>query len=401
MNILIVSQYFWPESFKINNLCEHLSKKHNVTVLTSYPNYPKGEIFPEFKKNQSKFENYYNSKIIRVFQFQRKNGKPINLFLNYFSFLFFAFFKSFFLKKKFDLVLTFATSPIFVGLISILISKLNRAQSIIWVLDIWPEILKELNIIRSNFVIKIISIISTFIYQKHDIILTQSKSFKKIIEKKLKYRNKNNIVFFPSWPDELILNTKKTKKILKKKTINFLYTGNIGKAQDFENLVKAVESTKNSVNQKWYIVGDGRYKKKIIKMINEYNLKKYFNFYSFRSKKKLKKFFNLADFCFLALNKGKYLNSTIPAKLQTYMNCGLPILASIDGEAKNLILDAKCGFVARPGDFEDLALKIKKISNLKFKTLQRLGKNGKDFSKKNFDKKKLLNKLDKLISNKN
>ena len=98
-------------------------------------------------------------------------------------------------------------------------------------------------------------------------------------------------------------------------------------------------------------------------MINEYNLKKYFNFYSFRSKKKLNKFFNLADFCFLALNKGKYLNSTIPAKLQTYMNCGLPILASIDGEAKNLILDAKCGFVARPGDFEDLALKIKKISN--------------------------------------
>ena len=64
------------------------------------------------------------------------------------------------------------------------------------------------------------------------------------------------------------------------------------------------------------------------------------------------------------------------------MNCGLPILASIDGEAKNLILDAKCGFVARPGDFEDLALKIKKISNLKFKTLQRLGKNGKNFSKK-------------------
>ncbi len=104
---------------------------------------------------------------------------------------------------------------------------------------------------------------------------------------------------------------------------------------------------------------------------------------------------------FFILNKGKYLNSTIPAKLQTYMNCGLPILASIDGEAKNLILDAKCGFVARPGDFEDLALKIKKISNLKFKSLQRFGKNAKNFSKKNFDKKKLLNKLDKLITNMN
>ena len=153
--ILIVSQYFWPENFRINKLTKFFIKSnYEVVVLTGEPNYPSGVLNSEYKKNPEKFNNYFGAKIIRVPIILRKNSRKIDLFINYLSFnvssIVFSYFKL--RKSKFDFVFTFATSPITVALTSIFYNNLFKSKHIIWILDLWPEIIFNLKLIKSNLI---------------------------------------------------------------------------------------------------------------------------------------------------------------------------------------------------------------------------------------------------------
>lgn len=396
MRILIFSQYFWPENFKINKISEYLSKKHDVEILTSIPNYPYGYIFKNFRKNPIKFNYYKKMRIYRVPQITRGKGSKIRLLFNYISFIVSSFFLTFFLKKKYDLIFIFAPSPIFIALVGIFIAKLHKSKSIIWVLDLWPEILRELKIIKSSFLINIINKIVKFIYLKMDVILAQSNSFKKIIQNSLPKNEKKKVYFFPSWADDIT-------KILKKKTINkkclsVLYLGNIGQAQNLENLLYAVKLVKSKINLKCTIIGDGRKKNEFVSILKKNSLEKYFDILPFKNHKYLHKFFFNSDCCYLSLQKGKILNSTIPAKLQTYMKLEMPILASIDGEAKDIIKKAKCGLVSPANNHVLLAQNILAFSRMSNKQLKLFGNNSKIFYDKNFSQKKTLSNLNSIIS---
>jgi colanic acid biosynthesis glycosyl transferase WcaI len=397
MKILILSQYFWPENFKINNLSEYLSRRHDVEILTSIPNYPHGYILKNFAKNPNKFDFYKKMKIYRAPQITRGKGSIIRIFFNYMSFFITSFITSFFLKKKYDLIFVFATSPIFVALIGIFISRLNKSKTIIWVLDLWPEILKELKIIKSLLIIKIIKKIVKYIYLKSDIILAQSNSFRKTIQTELPKNQKHKVFFFPSWADDIKIIHK--KPLLKKNFLSILYVGNIGQAQNLENLVFATQLIKSHVNLKWTIIGDGRKKDSFINLINKYELQKYFSILPFKSHKHLHKNFYLSDCCYLSLQKGKILNSTIPAKLQTYMKLGKPILASIGGEVKNIIEKANCGLVSAPNNHIHLAKNIKYFAKMSNAKLNKFGMNSKLFYKNNFAQEKTLRNLDFIIKN--
>ena len=179
LNILIVSQYYWPENFRINELSYELKKLgHNVTVLTGYPNYPSGKIFKEFLNNKKKYTSYKGIRIIRVPIIPR-GGTKKQLIINYLSFVFSATFIGIFklINLKCDNVIVFQTSPVFVGIPSSIISFIKNSSQIIWVLDLWPETLSALGIIKRKWQIKILRIIVNFIYSRCDLILTQSKRF--------------------------------------------------------------------------------------------------------------------------------------------------------------------------------------------------------------------------------
>lgn len=395
MRILILSQYFWPENFKINKISEHLSKKHDVEVLTSIPNYPYGHIFKNFRKQPKKFNYYGKIRVYRVPQITRGKGSKLRLLLNYTSFIVSSFFFTFLLKKKYDLIFVFAPSPIFIALVGIFIARLHKSKLIIWVLDLWPEILRELKIIKSSFLINIIHKIVKFIYLKTNIILAQSNSFKKIIQKHLPKNEKQKVYLFPSWADDI-------KKIFKKKTINkkclsVLYLGNIGQAQNLENLINAIKLVKSKINIKCTIIGDGRKKNEFVSLVKKYALEKYFDILPFRNYKYLDKFFSNSHCCYLSLQKGKILNSTIPAKLQTYMKLEMPILASIDGESRNIIKKANCGLVSPANNYVLLAKNIITFSKMGHKQLKFFGNNSKIFYEKNFSQEKILNNLSTII----
>ena len=150
--VLIISQYFWPENFRINEIVKFLrSKNYYVTVITGLPNYPNGKLFKEFSQNTEYFSKYCGAEIIRVPIILRERSTKINLFLNYLSFNFSSIFFSFFKirKRKYDIIFTFGTSPVTVSLTSIFYRNYFKAKHVLWLLDVWPEIIFELKILKN------------------------------------------------------------------------------------------------------------------------------------------------------------------------------------------------------------------------------------------------------------
>lgn len=401
MRILIVSQYFWPENFRINDIVENLSSNgHDVDVLTGYPNYPEGELYSEFKKNPQNFQIYKGAKIFRIPIKLRKKSKKVDLFLNYLTFVFSSIlFGSFKLrKKKYDIVFTFATSPITVALPSIYFSWLKKAKHILWVLDLWPDILKELKIIKNKALLNLIHNVVKFIYKNSDLILAQSLSFKKIILENYKIKL---IEYLPAWSENI--HTENLSKISdslnNKKKINICFTGNIGEAQNFENIMIAAKILKDHDDLEWSIVGTGRNLEKVMNFKFQNKIDN-FNFLGNKPLNKIANYHANADILLISLKSGRALSSTIPGKLQTYLRSNKFILGFIGGEVKNIIEESQVGSVIDPTSPEKLAKEIIYLKNNR-SILQKVidDKRGSNYLNKKFNMQIIFNDLNKYFQN--
>ena len=396
LRILVISQYFWPETFRINDLVKFWrDNNHQVDILTGSPNYPEGKLFSEYKLDKKKFDNYYGASIFRIPIFLRRDSRKFFLFLNYISFILSAVFFGFFLlrNKKYDIVFSFATSPLTSSLPAIFFSKIKSCKSFIWVLDIWPDILLELKIIKNVFIYKIISVISKFIYKNFDYILSQSKSFQERINFYNNNNNNNNNIYFPAWSESLIKYQGNEKKYNDDKTFKIVFTGNVGEAQNFDQVIKAAISLKNNNDIKWIIVGSGRELENIKKIILKENIKNFI----LEGKKNIEDisyYHSIANVLFISLKSGKAISSTIPGKMQTYLETNKFILGMIDGESKKIIEESGIGLCVNPDDPEDL---VKKILYLKAhpEIIEKISNSnlGKVYLEKNFNKDSTLKTL--------
>ena len=393
MKLFFFTQYFWPENFRINELVKYFSK-NKLFVLTSNPSYPSKNLFINKKYFRKKLQ-LGNFEIIRVPVFLR-NVSNLSIFLNYISFflssLLIGIFKIY--KKKFDIIFVFCPSPILNAIPAIIFKKLFKKKIILWVLDLWPDTVIDLKIVRSSYLIWFLRKLVSYIYNNSDLILAQSKSIKSEIKK----LTKTKCIYFPSWPEEFKKNKKnKAKEVISTNKLKILFAGNIGEAQSFETLIKCAKSMRYLNIVKWIIVGDGRWKKKLMHYIKINNLENQFQLISNVPLKKIDHFYNCADALYLSLKNNKTFRKTVPGKLQTYMSTGKPIIASISGEAKEIIIDSKCGYVSDAEDYKMLKKNIIKFSKLKRYKKLILGKNGKKYSDKNFSKKQILKGLEKEI----
>ena len=403
MKILILTQYFWPENFRINELSEELVKLgHEITVLTGYPNYPEGEISKDFLNNKKKFNEYKGTKIIRVPILARGKGR-FKLTLNYLSFLFnsilIGYFKLY--KKDFDLIFTFQVSPITIGITSAFFSSIKNCPSVFWVLDLWPDTLVALNIIKKKWQIKFFKFFVNWIYSRCDIILAQSKNLLYEIRKYPSVRR--NAFYFPSWGEHNLFkkDIKPAKEVLETDKFTILFAGNIGKAQDFPNILKSVIELKNKKvdNFRILIIGEGSEKDWLIKQIKEYELQDYFEIHKGDAFEKMPSYFLHADALLVSLLNKEVFNKTIPGKVQFYLSSGIPIIGMLGGEGAEVIRKSNSGFLCESGEYIKLSKIIKKITLMNKKDLKKLGQNGIDFSKKEFLKSKLIKKLEKIFLN--
>jgi colanic acid biosynthesis glycosyl transferase WcaI len=394
LKILIVSQYFWPENFIINDLALGLKNLGDeVIVLTGDPSYPNKDIYRDFYKNKSSFLKFNNITICRIPLLSRGNSL-LSLFFNYLSFLLMATTVGLYKirKIKFDKVFVFQTSPVFSAIPAIVYAKFKGIPLAIWILDLWPHTILDMNIFSNQISRRILKWVSFNIYNSCSLILVQSKQFIPILKSELK----NPIIkYFPNWPlVNLQSKNKSYSKVIDKipRTFTVMYAGNIGKAQDFESIISAFDLLKRYKNIRLIIVGDGSATKLVSDKVKKLDLKNISLVGSF-PKEEMPSIIKHADILLVSLEKRPIFSLTIPAKLQAYMTSGKPILGMIDGEAHRIIKESKSGLVCNAGDFKSLADNILYFSKLKHSVLKQFGSRGINYVNSHFNPIKSIYKL--------
>lgn len=396
MRILIVSQYFWPETFRINDLViELVNRGHEVHVLTGKPNYPQGKIYKGYGMFTRRRETYHGAKVYRVPLVPRKKGTGLHLIINYVSYVVSACTFVLFNKKKYDVSLTFAISPITQIYPALLHKKLYKSRAYLWVQDLWPESVTAAGKMDSPRIIERLTNMVRDIYQKTDKVLVQSEAFIPSILQKGITRDK--IEYIPNWAEDIFtkpldVGAGKYKSMVPDGFV-VMFAGNIGEAQDFESIMNAAEKTKHVKDIKWVIVGDGRKKEWVEKQIKERELSETFFLLGRFPVEEMPYFFKEADIMLLTLKDEEIFSLTIPSKVQSYLAFGKPIASMINGIGNKVISDANCGFTASAGDAEKLAENIIQAYNTPSDTLSRMGENGKDYYAKEFDKSTIIDRL--------
>lgn len=383
MKILIVTQYFWPENFIINDLVKKLCQEgYLVNVITGFPNYPGGKIFHGYSRRFFKKEKFEKAQIIRVpTLFDHSNSKTIRA-LSYLTYLVsMSTVGVLYLKNEYDIIFTYQPGSIFVGLTTYVLGLKIKAKKIIWIQDLWPEALVAARIVNSKLVEKFISSISTWIYLKNNLLLVQSTSYINYLHQSRNI-SRDIIEYIPNW-------SMNENKIIDRPSDNFnvLYIGNIGKYQQIETLIRIANYFNNEPRIKFTIIGDGSNYKSVEILVTELNCKNV-ELIKKSNYNNLNKYIARASILYIQLVHDPILALTIPGKLQAYLSYGKPIFGAVSGEAAKIIKDADSGFLSTPLDYIMQIEKMKKVMSMPRAELLKYGINGHEYYKKHFDRNK-------------
>lgn len=400
MKILVISQYYYPEPFRISDICEEMvNNGHEVQVITGYPNYPEGKVYKGYGKGKKINEIINGVRIHRCFTIPRKSG-IFYRFLNYYSFAIVSSLNVIFNRikssdnKKFDIIFVYQLSPVMMAYSGILYKKKYNKKLILYCLDLWPESLVAGGIKKNSIIYNFFNKISKNIYKNCDQILVTSKQFIKYFHKEFQI-NKNKIVYLPQYAESLFSQIKKKQQV--NNQINLVFAGNIGEAQDLKTIVEAANILKNEKNIFFHIVGSGtslNYIKNMVKNKGITNIK----FYGRKPLEEMYFYYDIADAMLITLSSDPILSFTLPGKVQSYMAAGRPIIGAINGEAQFVIRDSKCGYVCNSGDSKMLAKNIKKFACLEYNERVLLGDNAKKYYNKYFSKEIFMKNISKYFN---
>lgn len=398
MNILIISQYFWPENFRINDLALALKEKgHEVTVLTGIPNYPNGHFFEGYSLFNRAIEDYHGVKVLRVPLFPRKKSKWWQLILNYLSFTLSAcIFAPLNCRGNFDVIFVYEPSPITVGLPAIVLKKVKNAPVMFWVLDLWPESLSATGAVTSKWILDRVETLARFIYSKCDRILVQSEAFKPQIMSLGVERDR--LTYFPNSAEgfyqPVTLEADAVEREKMPPGFRIMFAGNIGAAQDFPTILKTAALLQEYTDIHFVILGDGRMYSWVKSQISELGLSGNFHLLGRYPAETMPRFFSLADAMLVTLKKAPIFELTIPAKVQSYMACGRPIIAALDGEGHNLIKKSGAGIASPSEDPDKLSEAVLKMYRLSETKRENMGQRGREFFESNFERSALISRLE-------
>lgn len=381
-HILVVSQYFYPEQFRINDICtEWVKRGYKVTVLTGIPNYPQGEYFEGYDLVHKRTEEWNGIRIIRIPLIPRGHNS-IGLVANYFSFVISGFIWKSLTKIKADYVFTFEVSPMTQALIGVWYAKKNKIPHYLYVQDLWPENVEIVTGIHSPFILKPIGKMVDYIYKNCDQIFATSPSFVKEICKR--GVDEKKVHYWPQYAEEFYrpMEKKAVPEIPDDGSFKIIFTGNIGTAQGLEILPRTAELLKEE-NVKFVVVGDGRYLETFIDEVKKREVRDRFIMIPRQPAERIPELLAACDVAFLSFQDEELWAMTIPAKLQSYMACGMPVIAAAKGETKRIIAEAECGNSCEIGNPEELANAVKKLMRMDLSTMK---KNSRSYFENNFNK---------------
>ncbi|MFT4636186.1 MAG: glycosyltransferase involved in cell wall biosynthesis [Chitinophagales bacterium] len=403
LQILIVSQYFWPESFIINDLVKTLvSQGHMVEVLTGKPNYPDGKIFEGYTAEGCMDESFDEGVTVhRAPLYPRGESGAKNLFRNYFSFVFngLKYFHRSVKGQSFDVIFVFAPSPVLQVIPAIYLKFKMKVHLALWIQDLWPESLKATGYIRNPLMLSAIGWLVRGLYALTDTLLIQSRAFHNPVSR---YARSGKIAYFPNsyqdFPHEIDSETQIPQAVLDLMTKYFclVFAGNLGKAQSLETLVQAAENLKHLPEVKLIVVGSGSMEEWLKQQVASKELDNLVLVGRFPSNE-MPQFFSRADGLLVTLRKEEIFAYTIPSKIQAYLAAGCPIVAALDGEGAKVIAEAGAGLTCPAEDFKGLAQRIGQLYKMSAQEREKLGCAGRAYYLEHFEMKRQCSRLVEIL----
>lgn len=403
MHILIVTQYFWPESFRINDLALSLrGRGHEVTVFTGKPNYPEGRFYPGYSIFGRVREDYHGVRVIRAPLIPRGSGGRFRLMLNFFSFALFAsLLAPFRCNGTYDLILVYEPSPVTVGLPALVLKWVKRAPVLFWVQDLWPETLSATGVVNSKWILKRVGQLVRFIYRHCDLILVQSRAFMAPVEALGVAMQK--VRYFPNSAEEVyrplaIEAVRRSAPESVPGNFRVVFAGNIGAAQDFETILSAADRLRTERGIHWDIIGDGRMQGWVESEIRRRDLGHSVHLLGRHPIESMPRYFALADAMLVTLKRDPVFALTIPSKIQSYLACARPIMAALDGEGARVIEESGAGIAVRAGDAGAMAEGVLRLYRMPRPEREAMGQRGRRYFEQHFERELLLSRLEQWMS---
>lgn len=400
MKILVVCQYYYPEPFRITDICESLVKRgHHVTVLTGLPNYPEGYVPEEYRHGKKRLEMINGVRVIRCSEIGRGKSK-YRLFLNYISYAISATIKALFLKEDFDVIFVNQLSPVMMGIPAIAYKRRHHKKMVLYCLDLWPDSLAAGGIKENSLIYRFFYKISRWVYNSADIILVTSSMFKDYF-KNILCISDINIINLPQYAEDIFIlnNDNQPNDVLhfdNKQKYNFVFAGNIGDLQSVDTIIKAAYELKMRSDIIFHIVGDGSKLNSCKQLAVELKLPNVI-FYGRRPIEEMPEFYQMADAMLVTLKDNKTISYTLPGKVQSYMAAGKPIIGAINGEANYVIRQSGCGMCCDAEDYEGLAHLILEFCCSDKK--EDMSIKAKKYYLENYSKDKFISKLEHILTN--
>ncbi|MBH3428787.1 glycosyltransferase family 4 protein [Pseudomonas alkylphenolica] len=402
LRVLVVTQYFWPENMRINDLVRDFSAKgHEVTVLTGLPNYPEGDVFQAYRDNPEEFASYAGAEVVRV-PLVPRGKRAWRLVLNYLSFFLLASSLGVFKLRgrKFDTVFVYAVSPIMAAIPAVVIGRLKQAPVFVWVLDLWPETLRAVNVLHHPRLLGLVGKVVSWVYNRSDYLLLQSHGFSDNVRHYCtRGIQAERLVYFPSWAeDEFSAAAAQGQSLIEHDPAVFtvVFAGNLGEAQDFPAVIDAALSLRERVAVRWVIVGDGRMSGWLAEQVASRGLDNV-QLLGRHPLEAMPGLFAQADALLVSLRTNDVFEKTIPGKVQAYLASGRPILGMINGEAARVIEESGAGYACESGNGEALARITEQLAMTSLEKRRQMGEAGRQYYQQQYSKPVLMARLENLF----
>jgi glycosyltransferase involved in cell wall biosynthesis len=398
MKILILTQYFWPENFRINEVAQSLQAFGlEIVVLTGQPNYPEGSVLPGYSAASLRIQNHDGLTIFRVPLTPRGRDSGLRLALNYFSFILSAaVFGPWLLRgRRFDAILVYAPSPILQVIPAVWLAWIKGAKLVTWVQDLWPESLRATGFVSNSLILSAVEAVVRWIYRKNDLLLVQSQAF---VEPVSQMSSRTPVIYYPN-PGELAFSKPNKDGPCPLKLdpgFNVVFAGNLGTVQALETLLDAAEILLPFLEIRLVLIGSGSRSAWLEKQVLYRNLKNVHLPGRF-SADDMPGILSQASVLLVSLVRSTIMSQTVPGKVQVYLASGRPIIAALDGEGARVVIESGAGLACPAEDATALAQAVLQLRATSAEELKRMGESGRRYYDKNFDPVVLARQLLKLL----
>ncbi len=379
MKILVVCQFYYPERFTVSDICAELvSLGHDVSVVTGKPNYCYNEIIPAYRK--VKYEIIDGVKVHRVNLYPRKQSR-LSIIRNYLSFHrnAKAFMRRF--NEQFDVVLSVSLSPVISIAPAVLYAKKHKVKHVLHCLDLWPESTVVTGAVKKDSpMYKMLFRWSRNLYLACDKIMVSSPSFADYFKEVLHIIDKP----FPYVPQPSLGVHENLPPATFKKKYNFVYVGNIGTLQLIGEIAEAGKIIGTRGDVEVHLAGMGLQSENLKKYIADNSLKDIVTYYGPLPLEKAVTLYADADALIVPLKEGGTVGKTIPNKLVQYLKYGRPIIGSLSGDGRDVLVKTK-GAVLADQNAESIAKAMETIIDLPADKKEEMGRQNKLYYEEHFE----------------